>query len=162
MSKASDKLQQRATLIAILNKYRNATQIDNKQLNQDIEVIANIENQSFVCKTLLQEITETKTIYANICAIILLEVIDVEIFEKEAIECLKKESTPDDKKFFIMSLIKQKGIDFNFRDISNYIYSPEELAHNGIVDFLENAINDAEVQIDLLDFYLNIPNEERP
>lgn len=161
MSKASDKLQQRAQLIAILNKYRQATQIDNVQLNKDIEIIANFENKNFVCKTLFQEITDTKTVYANICAIILIEAIDVEIFEKEAIDCLQKETTPDEKKFFIMSLIKQKGIEFNFKDISNYIDTPEELAHNGVVDFLQNAINDPEVQIDLLDFFINIPKEEK-
>ena len=33
--------------IAILNKYRQATQIDNVQLNKDIEIIANFENKSF-------------------------------------------------------------------------------------------------------------------
>ena len=102
MSKASDKLQQRASLIAILNKYRDSSQINNKELNQDIEIIANFENKNFVCKTLFQEITDTKSVYANICAIILLETIDVETFEQEAIECLKKETTPDDKKFFII------------------------------------------------------------
>ena len=161
MPKASDKLQQRAQLIAILNKYRQATQIDNVQLNKDIEIIANFENKNFVCKTLFQEITDTRTVYANICAIILIEAIDVEIFEKEAIDCLQKETTPDEKKFFIMSLIKQKGIEFNFKDISNYIDTPEELAHNGVVDFLQNAINDPEVQIDLLDFFINIPKEEK-
>ncbi|MBQ8635870.1 hypothetical protein IJ425_06940 [bacterium] len=161
MSKASQKMQQRAELIAILNKYRDVIEIDNVQLIEDVKKISEFEDKTFVCKTILQEINNAKSAYANVCAIIILETINKEIFEKEAIECIKSEKTNDNKKFFIMSLIKQKGIDFNFKDIANYIDTAEELAHNGIVDFLENAINDPEVQIDLLDFYINIPKEEK-
>ena len=161
MTKTSDKLQQRATLMSILNKYRNVDKIDNAQLKEDVDIIATISNKSFVCKTLFQEIKDSKSIFSNICAIIALETIDNETFEKEVIECLKNSETKDDKKFFMMSLLKQKDISFNFRDVAQYIDAPEELAHNGIVDFLSNAINDPEVQIDLLDFYLNIPKNEK-
>jgi len=161
MPKTSQKLQQRAELISILNKYRDVYEINNNQLINDIKCINKIEDKTFVCKTILKEINNAKSEYANVCAIIILETIDKNIFAKEAIEFIQNKNTNDNKKFFVMSLIKQKGIDFNFKDIANYIDSPEELAHSGIVDFLENAINDAEVQIDLLDFYLNIPKEER-
>ena len=42
------KLQQRATLISILNKYANIDQIDNYQLKQDIDAIIEIENKELV------------------------------------------------------------------------------------------------------------------
>lgn len=161
MSNSSVKLKQRAELISILGKYRDVCEIDNVGLMKDIKKISKMDNQVFVCKTLLQEINSAKTMYSNVCAIIILETINNDIFEKEALEFIKNKQTNDNKKLFIVSLMKQKGIDFNVRNIANYMESPEEFAHNGVVDFLENAIYDAEVQIDLLDFYLNIPNEEK-
>ena len=60
-----------------------------------------------------------------------------------------------------MSLMKQKGLDFNYKDIVDYVDNPEELAHSGVKSFLNNALYDAEVQIDLLDFYINIPQNEK-
>lgn len=161
MSNSSVKLKQRAELISILSKYRDVCEIDNVGLMKDIKKISNMDNQVFVCKTLLQEVNNAKTTYSNVCAIIILEAISKDIFEKEALEFIKNKQTNDNKKLFIVSLMKQKGIDFSVRNISEYLDSPEEFAHEGVVDFLENAIVDPEVQIDLLDFYLNIPKDER-
>lgn len=161
MAGTSIKLKQRAELIAILNKYRDVCEIDNVSLIKDVKEIIKMKNQTLVCKTLLQEINNAKTMYANVCAIIILEAIDNDIFEQEALEFIKNKQTNDNKKFFVISLMKQKGIDFNIKNIVDFIESPEEFANNGISDFLECAIYDPEVQIDLLDFYLNIPEEEK-
>ena len=59
MSENSGKLQQRAELISILNKYVDETKINNKQLQNDIEIIQNFENKSLLFKTLLNEISST-------------------------------------------------------------------------------------------------------
>lgn len=161
MVESSQKLKQRALLISILNKYTNATKINNKELSNDISKIANFEDKEVVLKTLLQEITSKNETYSNICAIIALEAIDSATFEGLAIKFLQDKKTPDDKKFIIISLMKQKGLNYDYRDLSQYIDDPDNLAHSGVKDFLKNALEDAEVQIDLLDFFVNIPSEEK-
>jgi len=161
MPNDSQKLKQRAELLSILNKYRNATKINNQELFEDIEQISKFENKEFVLKTLLQEIVSSNETYSNICSIIALESIDNATFEGIAINFLQDKKTPDNKKFIIVSLMKQKGLEFNYRDIADYVDNVEELAHSGVQDFLKNAINDPEAQIDLLDFFINIPQEEK-
>jgi len=161
MSANSQKLQQRAALIAILNKYRNVNKIDNSELEIDIKTVCEFEDKEFVFKTLLAEIISSNGIYADICSIIAFESIDNDVFQNVAIKFLQDKKVEDNKKFIIMSLMRQKGLDFNYRDISNYVDNPEELAHSGVENFLNNALVDPEVQIDLLDFFINIPEEEK-
>ena len=110
---------------------------------------------------LFSEIPQTRCSYANICAIFLLNAVDKDVFEKHALNFLADKNSSDEKKFFIISLLKQKGIGVDYDSLSEYIENPEQLAKNGVKDFLKNAICDPEVQIDLLDFYLNIADEEK-
>ena len=49
-------------------------------------------------------------LYSDVCAIILLEAIEDEVFEKEAYLILENDKIDDDKKFLMMSLMKQKGL----------------------------------------------------
>lgn len=161
MSKQSLKLQQRAQLIAILNKYRNIDRINNIELRKDIEEIRNFENKEFIFKTLIQEIVTEKSFYGDVCSIILLESFDKETFENLSMEYLQNPKNEDEKKFLLLSMMKQKGLNFNYRDGMQYIDDPEYLAHNGVKDFLKNTLIDPEIQLDLLDFYINIPYEEK-
>lgn len=162
MSDKSLKLQQRAQLISVLNKYRDINSINNSQLYQDIEEIIKIEDKTLIVKILFQEILSSDNVfYQDACSIIALEAVDSDTFEKEAINVLNDKKVSDDKKFIVASLMRQKGLDFEYRDITNYIENPQELAHSGVKNFLTNAIFDAEVQIDLLDFFINIPKEEK-
>lgn len=161
MSDNSQKLKLRADIVAILNKYRNATNIDNLELKKDIDYISALDDKKSVFRIILQEIVSSKGLYCDICSIIAFEAIDGDVFEDVAINYLKDKKVDDDKKFLIMSLMRQKGLDFNYRDIVDYIDDPEDLAHRGIKSFLSNAIFDADVQIDLLDFYINIPKDEK-
>ena len=113
MSANSQKLQQRAALIAILNKYRNVNKIDNSELEIDIKTVCEFEDKEFVFKTLLAEIISSNGIYADICSIIAFESIDNDVFQNVAIKFLQDKKVEDNKKFIIMSLMRQKGLDFN-------------------------------------------------
>lgn len=161
MSKSTPKLKQRAVLISILNKYRNIVKIDNAELKKDIDTISQFEDKTFIFKTLLAEITSSKGVYCDVCSIITLEAIDDKLFEEISINFLQDKKISDEKKFLIISLMKQKGLDFNYRDIVEYVDNAEELAHSGVENFLKNALFDPDVQLDLLDFFVNIPKEEK-
>lgn len=157
----NDKMQQRALLISILNKYSNAKEINPEEVNVDMELLAQIPDKNHICKTLLREIKEVDSAYANFCALILLEVVDENTLEKQAIEYLKDKNIPDDNKFFIISIMRQRGIPIEYSQMSGYIQQLDKIAKNGVKNFLLNAIDEADAQIDLLDFYLNIPKEEK-
>ena len=154
-------MQQRALLISILNKYSNAKEINPEEVNVDMELLAQIPDKNHICKTLLREIKEVDSAYANFCALILLEVVDENTLEKQAIEYLKDKNIPDDNKFFIISIMRQRGIPIEYSQMSGYIQQLDKIAKNGVKNFLLNAIDEADAQIDLLDFYLNIPKEEK-
>ena len=161
MSNTSDKMQNRALIMSVLNKYSINPEAPNAKINSDIEQLKSIPDKELLAKVLLKEINDSKTNYANICAIFAVELLDSDIFEKHAIEFLKNKEISDDKKFFIISLLKQKGIEFDYDKLNHYVKHPEKLAQEGVENFLKDALNNPEVQIDLLDFYQNIPKDEK-
>jgi len=162
---SEQKMMQRSALFNILNKYNEDFKIDPDELKADIEKIKIFQDQEYVCNLLFKEITGTSKKpnldYINRCALYALEAIPSDIFEKQAYEVMSDKKIDDEKKFFIISLLKQKGLNFDYSTINNYIKSPEQLAKAGVQNFLVNAIENAETQVDLLDFYQNIPTEER-
>ena len=161
MANTSQKMRLRSAILATLNKYRNNPTVDNAQIKEDTEALETIEDKEYLCKILLKEISGDDTILANICSLFAIELISNEIFEKQAFTILKDKKISDERKFYVISIMKQKGIEFDYDNVSEYIQNPEEIAQSGVRDFLSNAISDPEVQIDLLDFYLNIPKDER-
>jgi len=160
MSSASTKMQIRTEVLSVLNKYR-ISENQNFNLTQDIEHIRSLSDNDYVAFIIFNELKNTNTDYIDIYAIFALETIEIGIFEKHAINFLSNSSISDKKKFFMISLMKQKGLYFDYNNISNYINNAEGLAQDGIKEFLNNALSDPEVQIDLLDFYVNIPLNEK-
>ena len=161
MTDVSEKMQFRAFIMSILNKYSALSEMASEKIDADIELLKSVPDKGLLAKVLFKEVSEHKSDYANICAIFLMNTLDKDVFEKYALEILRNKDVSDEKKFFIISLLKQKGLQFDYDDLNNYVKNPERLAQDGVKDFLADAINDAEVQIDLLDFYQNIPKEER-
>lgn len=161
MAQMSEKMKLRADLMAILSKYRNTINPKSSDFNNDLEHLRTIKDKKYILKALFKELINANGNFANICAVFLLELGDMDTFEDCAIDFLKDSNITDDKKFFIISLMKQKGIHFDYENIQEYIKNPNSTADKGIKDFLVNATVDPEVQIDLLDFYLNIPYQEK-
>ena len=161
MAEKSDKMQIRADLTAILSNYTNTKEISSTMLKKHIEEIKKLNNQEYVAKLLFKELSSTNQQYVNAVAVISLEVINNENFEKYALESLKDKKLPDDKKFLIISLVRQKGLDIEFEDMKGFMSDPEKMAQDGIDEFLDSIQVDPEAQIDLLDFYQNIPDDEK-
>lgn len=161
MSKISQSLNDRSNLIKILNDYRKINKIDNVKLKNDIDTIAEIKNKELVFKTILQEIFSSNDTYQNACSIILLEIFNEEDFRNYSISLLKDNSIEDNKKLLILSLMREKNIEFDYKDIAFYIKNTEDIAHNGLKKFLEDIITNPDIQIDLLDFFINLPDDEK-
>ncbi len=161
MVKKSDKMQTRADLTAILSNYTETKEISSTMLKNHIEEIKKMSNQDYVAKLLFKELASSNQHYVNAVSVILLEAVDNENFEKYAIETLKDKNLTDDKKFLVISLVRQKGLDIEFEEMKGYMSNPEKMAQDGIEEFLESILSDPEAQIDLLDFYQNIPDDEK-
>ena len=149
MAQMSDKMKLRADLMAILSKYRNTLNPKSSDFNNDITYLRTIEDKKYILKTLFKELVNANGNFVNICAVFLLELGESDIFEDCAIDFLRDNNISDDKKFLIISLMKQKGIHFDYENIQEYIENPNSTADKGIKDFLVNATVDPEVQIDL-------------
>ncbi len=161
MPEISQKMMMRGILIGILNNYRSTDSPKNTEIKKDVETLKRFKDKEYLAKVLFKEITDLKSAFASVCAIFLLEAVDKNSFEKQAIEFLKDDKTSDDKKFYIISLLKQKGINFDMDEISDYIQNSKQAAEDTIKDFLLNALDNPDVQIDLLDFFINIDENER-
>ena len=156
-----NKMQIRTKVINLLSKYRSEREVSSEDIKKDIETLKNIESNDYVVKLLLNEIKDKNKLYNNICALFLMQVAIQDNLEKNSLEVLNDKKISDTKKFFIISILKQRGVGIALDDIDNYITSDEELLNNQIGDFIDNAFNNPEVQIDLLDFFENVIEEER-
>ena len=125
MANTSQKMRLRSAILATLNKYRNNPTVDNAQIKEDTEALETIEDKEYLCKLLLKEIAGEDTILANICSLFAIELISNEIFEKQAFTILKDKKISDERKFYVISIMKQKGIessDYNEKNQSNVYF----------------------------------------
>ncbi len=148
-----NKMQLRSEIISLLLKYQDCKNIDAKKINQDIEILKKIKNNEYLTKILLNEINENNRDYSNICALFLMQCASEEALERQALDFLNSKKISDNKKFFIISILKQRGVGVALDEI--------DLFDEQVNEFLDNTYNDPEVQVDLLDFFENIVPEER-
>lgn len=155
------KLEIRKELVSLISKYKDTSLVKNTQIIADLDYLDAFEDKDYVLKFLFKEMLSDKASNANICALFILELFDKNTVEKLGIEFLTSKKVSDNKKFFLISVLKQKGIAIDYQDISGYIDNPDDIAKEGVRKFLQGIATDAEVQIDLLDFYSNIPDFEK-
>lgn len=162
MSDKQNKMLQRSSIIAILSKYKqNDTNPSERVISKDIKAIKSFKDVNFSIRLIIAEMTKPKSKFNNICAFFLVQCFEPEILETNIREVLEDNKTAHKIKFFLISILKQIGVKISSRETSEYIESSDEIARDGVKEFLDNAISDAEVQIDLVDFYLNVSIEEK-
>ena len=71
MTDLSQKMQYRAYIMSILNKYSANPIASSSKINADIEQLKRVSDKDILAKVLFKEISEHKTDYANVCAIFL-------------------------------------------------------------------------------------------
>ncbi len=161
MSKISEKLKLRAFVVSLLSKYRSNTIIEHKILQKDIDSLLEIENKEDLAKVLYKELSQAKDDYSKKIALFILEVLDEDIIFRFTCQYLIDKSIKDDVKFFMVSIAKQKGIALDDGEVKQNIESCQKIEKESIRRFLKNATLDPEVQIDFLDFYINISRLEK-
>ena len=160
MSDKSSKMKLRSELLSILNKYRSIKSPEALEFSLDIKKIAAFQDKEMLAKILFKEIEHAKEEFESICSIFIIEAIDNSTLEKYAINFLQSKEIPDDKKFLILSLMKQKDIPFEYENIEGYMQYSQNNEKN-FKDLLDDILIDPEVQIDLLDFYINVDKSDK-
>lgn len=161
MTELTSKIKIRAEIFSILNKYRNENAEKISTFDSDIKKLSQIEDKSYLAKVLAKEILENEDVYQKFCISFLLRCAPKEEIEIECRKILKEEKYEDDKKIHLISVIKQKGIKFEDDEIEDFIQDIDLASIKSVSDFLSNALKNPEVQIDLMDFFINITEEER-
>lgn len=155
------KMQLRKELVTLISKYKDNAIVENSKLLEDINYLESLPDSAYVLEFLLKEMVSENSTNANICALFVMELYDKETLERYVTDLLMSKKVADNKKFFLISVLKQKGVKIDYQDISSYISDPDDIAKEGVRKFLKDLIFDPEVQIDLLDFYTNIPEFEK-
>lgn len=161
MPESSNKMQIRRHLITLLSKYQKPRDVLSSTIKNDIEIIKNIENKEYATRVLLDEINDKNKDYNNILALFLIQASSQEALEKQALKVLNSKKVSDNKKFFIISILKQRGVGVAIEDVDKYINSKNNILDEQINGFVDNTYNNGEAQIDLLDFFVNIVPKER-
>ncbi len=162
MSHARQKLNQRVLFLNILNKYRFCEHIDRNELKNDVFLISKFPNQDFIAKMFFCELKNPPTQkFLEAASIIALEAINFNSLEKEALNFLKNDNNSDEVKMIVLMILKQKNPDFDFNDYVNYLNLDEDISSAEINNYIDNAINNLSVQIDIIDFYINLAKDER-
>lgn len=155
------KMQLRKELVTLISKYKDNAIVENSKLLEDINYLESLPDSAYVLEFLLKEMVSENSTNANICALFVMELFDKETLEQHVLDLLMSKKVADNKKFFLISVLKQKGVSIDYQDISSYISDPDDIAKEGVRKFLKDLTVDPEVQIDLLDFYTNIPEFEK-
>jgi len=161
MSESTNKMQLRGQVISLLSKYQKVRDVCSEEIKKDITFLKEIKNNDFVVKLLLDEISEKNREFNNICALFLIQIASQDSLEKHSLSILNNKKVADSKKFFIISILKQRGVGIALDDVDNYISSSESLINEQINEFVDNSYSNPEVQIDLMDFFVNIIPQER-
>ncbi len=162
MPEITNKIKIRYEVISILSKYQNkCLDVPAKTIEKDFKALKEIEDNSLVVKILLDEINSENKEYSNMCALFLLYCAQQENLEKRALEILNSKKINAEKKFLVISILKQKGVGIALDDLDKFIESSNGLFDEQISDFLTEAFDNPDVQIDLLDFYNAITDNER-
>ena len=155
------KMKLRGEILSILNKYNTDDKISNRTVKNDINSFLKIEDKELLAKILLNEVIKGNKKYAKFCSLLILRVLNKEDIEKQSLKILEKEDISDEKKVFLLSILRQKEISFSPEEIENFIHDLDKTATDGIKKFLIDALESPEAQIDLLDFYQGITYQEK-
>lgn len=154
------KISQRAFILQEIAKLRALPAVDDKDVEKCILSLSSIEDKVFLCSTLLKEINGSMEYFDGVLAILAIN-LGKEHFEKCVFNFLDKPNVSEEKKLFLINMLKQAGIGVDSNLIHAYIENPDEIVDMETEKFLEMAEVNPEAQIDFLDFYFGINENDR-
>ena len=155
------KIQIRAQVLQAVLKFKSAKILSDKDVENCIKTLGEIEDREFVLGLLLKEISGANNIYDNVLVLIMFALSDAQLLSKCTFELLCDNNVPDAKKLFLINLLREQGQNVDYDFIQAHISNPDEVIDTETKKFLEEAKVSPETQIDFFDFYFAVSPDDR-
>ncbi len=154
------KIHKRAYILHEIAKLRALSCVSDSDVEAAIKELSKIEDKFFLCSILLKEINGSIAYFDGILALLAINLAR-NVLEKCVFTFLEKTSVTDEKKLFLINILNQAGIPVDMGLIHTYIKNPDAAVDSETEKFLKLAEVNPEAQIDFLDFYFGINEDDR-
>ncbi len=154
------KIQQRAYILQEISKLKRLPAVSDSDVKASIENLSVIDDKAFLCTTLLREINGSVTYFDGVLSILAINLAS-DVLGKTIFDFLEKPSVSEEKKLFLINLLRQAGYAVEPDLIHLYVKNADELVDIETEKFLQLAEVNPEAQIDFLDFYFGINDADK-
>ncbi len=154
------KIRQRAHILHEISKLRQLSNVSDSDVEAAIAELSKIEDRFFLCTVILKEINGSIVYFDGVLALLAINLAR-DVLEKCVFTFLEKPSVSDEKKLFLINILNQAGIPVDLNMIHSYIKNPDAAIDSETEKFLKLAEVNPEAQIDFLDFYFGINEDDR-
>jgi len=153
------KIQQRALILQEISKLRLIPQVSDADVEAAIKALSHIEDKLFLCNTILKEIDGSIVYFDGVLAILAINLAK-DVLEKSVFSFLENKSVKEEKKLFLINVLNQAGHAVDPNLIHAYVENADELIDLETEKFLKMAEVNPEAQIDFLDFYFGVSEDD--
>ena len=154
------KIQQRAYILQEVARLKSLPAVSDSDIKISIENLSLIHDKAFLCATLIREIDGSISYFDGVLSILAMNLAS-NVLEKTIFEFLEKPSVSEEKKLFLINLLRQAGFSVEPNLVHSYIKNVDKLVDSETEKFLHIAELNPEAQIDFLDFYFGINDSDR-
>lgn len=154
------KIQLRANILQEISRLRSIPALCDRDVENCISKLSKISDKTFLCTTILKEIDGSIVYFDGVLSILVINLAK-DVLEKCVFTFLEKSDVKDEKKLFLINLLTQAGIGIDPNLIHLYVKNPDEAIDLETEKFLKMAEVNPEAQIDFLDFYFGINENDR-
>ncbi len=156
----NSKIQMRACILQEISKLRKLCTVSDSDVEAAIVELSKIKDRSFLCSVILKEINGKVAYFDGVLALLAINLAR-DVLEKCVFSFLEKQSVSDEKKLFLINVLNQAGIPVDVNLIHSCIKNPDSVVDAETEKFLKLAEVNPEAQIDFLDFYFGINEEDK-
>lgn len=158
---AASKIQIRAQVLQAVLRFKNSKFPSDAEIENCIKNLREINEPDFVATLLLKEISVNGSVYDNILTLLLFSVSTPVALSQIIFKFLNDKETSDEKKLFLINLLREQGQKVDYEFISSHINNPDEAIDRETKKFLSEAKYSPEAQIDFFDFYFTVNEQDR-
>lgn len=157
---SNSKILLRSSVLEVVSGLKASKDFSDAAVEAAIEQLKELHDNEFVIQLLLKEVNCQDARFDSLLAIIARE-ISPQICESESYELLKSKTVPDKKKLFLINNLRDMGKSIDYNDVQTYIVNPDEAIDLETKTFLESARINPEAQIDFLDFFFTVNDNDK-
>jgi len=152
-----NKIQIKAEILTLITKLQTTTAVSDEMF----AVLDNEPDKESIMDVLLKELARAKEQKAFVICYILTRLFSKDDLYKYLREFIRQPKISDYAKMVAFNLLKDLGNDIQYDEVNGYFSEFEQMVDAETKELLESAIMNPESQIDFMDFFSAIPQEEQ-